>query len=210
MEEGYYDNFIDQYNAEDYKSAHGSLLSELGKSVVTHREDFVHLLNDSGIPASEQLSDEQLISLFVDNIQTNKELALGASLLVQYNNNKSGADGPEVNDDAVKAGYELLSNAGGVVDSIAKTVGEGLKFGTVLANNKYNKQNAGMNALVKKKEDERAMQAAALKIRLAQEQAAAKKKAEAEKTKRVVIFSVIGVVALAAIIGVVIYIKKKK
>jgi hypothetical protein len=209
----HYSEFIDSYNSGDYAAAHGAILSELGKISVTNREDFLHLLNESGVPADDKMSNEELIGLFLDNLSENRELMLGASLLANMSNRKTyGIDGPEpVNDSAVKAGYEVLSNAGGgIVSSVADVLSSGAKLTDRIIANKNKKNNGVMDALIRKKDNEAAMKLASIKADNARIQAKAKKDEADAKKKKTTIIVVGSILGLALIVGTVIYIKNKK
>lgn len=193
-----FESFIDWYNAGNYPLACEALISELGKTVFTHRSDFVSLLNNSRVVANEKMSDEKLIELFIENAPLNKELCMGASMLVNINNKKLGADGEEaVNDEAVKAGYEVLQEQySGFIPLIAAA----LKGGAKLAGN-----------AIKNKQAQQAQQSAAAKAAML---AAAKKKREAaakvaaakKKKKNLLIGGIItGMVLLVAGVSYAIY-----
>lgn len=104
-----YSEFIDSYNNYDYSRANKCLIKALGRVLVDHKLDFVHLLNESGIKASEQMSDNELIELFFSNIEDNKRLSLGSALLLNIKNQDVNFDG-EINPDSesVKAGYRVF------------------------------------------------------------------------------------------------------
>ena len=85
------------------------LMAELGRILVTKQSDFVEMLNEAGIDADTDMPDEELVDLYIDNIDTNNDLMLGSSVLVNHWNQKSGYDGEgELSDDGVKKGYGVL------------------------------------------------------------------------------------------------------
>jgi hypothetical protein len=109
-----YSNFHSNFNRaiqnNDFEQANDALMAELADILVRDRKDFVDLLNESEIPADITMSDTQLIDLFIDNIENNKTLMLGAALLTQMHNRKMGFDGDEeIDDDGVKTGYTVLN-----------------------------------------------------------------------------------------------------
>jgi len=195
-----FENFIDNYNAGDYCAACESLITELGTMVDTHRADFITLLVESGIQADSTMSDEKLIDLFVENLNKNKNLCVGASMLVNMNNKKLNFDGEHVvNNEAIKAGYDVLQEGssnfwGALVKGGAKLAGN------VIKNVQANKQKG--SAVAKQK-----MLAASQK----KKQAAAKAKAEAERKKKVKRNWIIGgsIAGLALIVGIIVYVKTR-
>ena len=108
--EDFYSDFVDGVNGSDIQSANAALMKELGNILVRNREDFVHLLNESGVSASPSMSDAKLIDLFISNVGQNKTLALGASMLVHSHNKTVSFDGEEtMSDEGIKAGYRILN-----------------------------------------------------------------------------------------------------
>ena len=89
--------------------ANEMLMAELGRILVTKKDEFVDMLNESGIPASDDMSDSELVDLYIENIDANKDLMLGSSVLVNNWNQKSGYDGEDqLSDSGVKQGYGVL------------------------------------------------------------------------------------------------------
>jgi len=85
------------------------LMTELGRILVTKKDEFVDLLNESGVNATTEMSDGELVDLYIENIDTNNDLMLGSSVLVNHWNQKSGYDGEDVlSDTGVKQGYGVL------------------------------------------------------------------------------------------------------
>lgn len=215
MNEDFHSNFSSNYNNGDYKSANVVILNELGKLLVTHRNDFVHLLNECNVPASTDMSDAELINLFIESVGDNNQLALGASLLVNMNNRTAGFDGDDIiNNKSIKSVYFVLndnfSNAGGLIGSIADaakgvsgTVGKGLEA-------RNQKLNGPMIALQKKQDAKIAMQQSATKLKQQQLSADSKKKSDSAKTKKIIIISIVSVVVLTGIIITIVVLRKKK
>jgi len=107
--EDLYSSFVESYNDGDMKSATLSLMRELANILVRNKADFVHLLNESEIPATIDMTDVRLVDLYIDNITKSKKLVLGSALLVAMHNKQMGFDGDEeLSDDAVKGGYSAI------------------------------------------------------------------------------------------------------
>lgn len=109
------DDFYSQFNAavsdENISEANATLMKELGKILVLNKSDFIDMLNKAGIETSEDQGESELIELFVNNAPNNKKLLLGASLLINFHNRKTGFDGEEeIDDDGVKKGYFIMSS----------------------------------------------------------------------------------------------------
>ena len=95
---------------ENIEGANKTLMTELANILLKDKNDFVDMLNESGVEADLSMSNAQLIELFIDNTD-NKELLIGASLLAQHHNQKSGFDGEsEVSDDNVKSGVAVMNS----------------------------------------------------------------------------------------------------
>lgn len=103
------DEFMHAFSDENFEKCNECVMKQLGVISVDKKDDFVHLLNESGVYATMQMSTKELIELFIDNIDTNFKLMIGASLLVNESNKSVGFDGKEyLNDDDVKATYIVL------------------------------------------------------------------------------------------------------
>lgn len=207
MNENFHSQFAGAYNSGDLYEANNVLLRELGCLLVNKRDDFVFLLNESGIPARSSMSDDQLIDLFLLNVGENKKLALGAALFVNMNNKRSGIDGEEVlSDDMVKAGYKTLSgfsNAGGAIAGAISSVAQ---LGSNISQNQRAKKYGAMDALTAQAKAKNQMQVQAAKARQEQE----KTKLQKAKNKKVIVIAVVSILAVAIIVtGIIIYKKKR-
>tara|TARA_R110000764_G_scaffold542_5_gene2064 strand:- start:3563 stop:4243 length:681 start_codon:yes stop_codon:yes gene_type:complete len=76
------------------------ILSDIAKCSVSQKADFVDLLNESGVPASDAQTSEQLIDVFLENISTNKELLIGAAYMCAFNTSSVSFDGEKSVDNA--------------------------------------------------------------------------------------------------------------
>lgn len=216
--EDLYSSFIDNYNAGDKQAASIALLRELGNILVKRRDDFVYLLNESEIPATADMTDAQLVDLFIENVGKNQKLTLGSSLLVNMQNANTNFDG-EVDDDAVKAGYSCLmscfygdnySNAGAdPITAIASSVGELSKLGTTIAQGQQKKKYGALDVASQQQQARAAITQQIIAQRQAQIEAAQKEKEAQSKTMRTILI-VGGVVVGLAVLGGVIYMIRKK
>lgn len=219
-----YDNFIDEFsssfNSGDIGGASASIMREIGRLLVNKKDDVVHLLNESGIYADEHMGDAHLIELFVNNIPNNKRLALGTSVLINMNNQKSGFDGKQkVSDGSVKSCYYVIrENFSSVLGSgILGAVGQLAGLGGKIIDNQQKKKTGVIDALQKQKDAKSQIITQALKMKQeqAKAQAAAQtavsaKEAKSAKTKKIIIIALSSVVGLVVIIGGIIYMRKNK
>jgi len=84
---------------------------ELGNILYHHKNDFVSLLNESGISASINTPNQKLIDDYVDNISNNKKLAVGTSILLGLHNKQSGFPGATAsNNNTIKSTFNILKN----------------------------------------------------------------------------------------------------
>ena len=228
-------DFYASIDAGDVNGATHSLMKELGRILVRNRKDFVDLLNDSGVSASLNDTDGQLVNKFVDNVSDNPKLTLGASLLTQMHNKQMGFDGEsELSDEGVKNGYYAMQSyfsgddysyndgpigastlggaaSGGLAGTIAGAVGDIAKATSKISEGQQKKKYGGLEYLSKKQDAKTAMVQAALAQRQAQIDAASKTQETKAKTRRLTYIiggSVLGVAIIATII--VLLVKKKK
>lgn len=216
--------FVKQH---DKQNANRVVMQELAKILVSHKKDFVELLNYAGIYATEQSTDAQLINMFIDNVNTNKKLLLGAALLVNVHNKTVGFDGDdEVNDSAVKAAYKTMcvyfdadhypdpsdfyysaEGGKGWVGSLIDTAGG---IGGKVLDSQHAKKYGAIDTINKKQDAKNQMVQSVLQQR--QTQLESKQKAKEQKAKTIRTALIIGgsILGLAAIVGVVYYIKKHK
>ena len=216
-------NIKDGADGIDTASANNAIMIEIGKIIGSKRSDFIDLLNESGIQANAGMSDAKLIELFVKNAPFNKELLLGASILVAINNGKVGFDGEtEINDNGVKNGYVVMqsyfsgdeqleeprSNAVGL-GGITAAIGQGAKFGSDLIAAKRNKQYGVTDSIQKQVDAKNAIAQQVLAQRQAEIEALSKDKASKDKTKRTTLI-VGGIVGAIVVLGGIFYILKSK
>jgi cobalamin biosynthesis Mg chelatase CobN len=219
----FYNNFVDSYNEGDVASANASLMKELGNILVRNRQDFIDLLNESGIDAMADMSDTTLVDLFVNNVATNKKLILGASLLVNMHNKQMGFDGEEeLSDEGVKAGYEVMCSyfnadgnvpllstlkggaSGGEVGAIAGAVSDVAKMTTQFSQARQKKRFGGTDALLKQQEAKAQITKQILESRQAEMETKQKSEMQKAKSKRV-LYIIGGSVLVISAIGLVYY-----
>ena len=218
LQENLYSSFVESYNDGDMKTATLSLMKELGNIFVRNKEDFVYLLNESGIPATMEMTDSNLIDLFIANIGRSRKLVLGASMLVNMHNKQMGFDGDEeLSDIGVKGGYSAIcsyfedySNAIDPVTAIAQGVGELAKVGGKISDAQQKKKYGMMDLAAKQKEAKAAMIQQILANKQVQIDAATKQKETKAKTTRLILIVGGAVLVVALIVGVVILNKGKK
>lgn len=214
----HYSHFVSSVQKGDVQSANLALIRELGSILVRNRQDFVHLLNESGIKASIKDADVHLVNLFINNIGTNKKLTLGTALLINMYNKQPSFDGTdEVSDEGVKGAYLVLnssfceedkeySNAGGILAALG-----GIAQGGVgLANKLTPDKNAAMNLAQSKQTAQAAMTQQILAARQTQLDAASKASAEKSKRTKILIIGGISVVVIGLVIGGIYLIKKRR
>lgn len=211
----FHSDFQGSVNRGDIVSANNALMRELAKILIRNRADFVHLLEESGIAANPKMSDYQLINLFIDNVADNKNLALGASLLVNIHNRKIGFDGEyETSDEGVKDGYavirdyfssasgEMYSNAIDPVTAIAETIGKGVDLGSKGLEGRQKKKYGMQDALLARQQARDTMNQQVMAERQIQ---------QTEKNKNTRTLLIVGgvVLGIALIAGIVYAVKKR-
>jgi hypothetical protein len=211
-----YTDFCSEFNVciekGDYETADALISREIGTSLANNKSNFVDLLNESGIPASINDTHIELVNRFVENIPYNAKLRLGASLLVNSENQEVSFDGKKsINKDNVRNCYRVMTNkykenysnvAADPVTAIAQGVGELSKLGSTALQGRQQRQGAGLNYA-----QQRDAQRAEIMKTLAD-----KKKADAEaKTKRNKVLMIVGgsLLGLVVITFAVLKLKKK-
>lgn len=226
-------DFNSSIERSDIRSATMSLMRELGTILVHQKNDFVHLLNESGIVASVSDSEASLINKFVDQIDENPKLILGASLLAHHHNRQMGFDGEsELSDEGVKNGYFAIqeffgdrysyaddspigaSTLGGAASGstagvIAGAIGDIAKATGKISEGQQKKKYGGLEYLGKKQEAKTAMVQAAIAQRQAQIDAAKKSQEDKSKTRRTAYIIGGSVLTVALIVTVVLVLTKK-
>jgi hypothetical protein len=205
-----YTDFCSEFNVciekGDYESADNLISRELGTILAKNKTNFVDLLNESGIPASINDTNIELINKFVDNVPTNAKLRLGASLLVNAENQEVSFDGKKsINKDNVRNCYRVMTNKySNFVDPnlIASAVQSATQLGDTAIKGQQRKKYGGLD-IAQQREAQRAEIMKTL---------ADKKKAESEskaKTKKVLMIVGGSLLGLVVITFAVLKLKKK-
>ena len=195
-----YNDFCSEFNVcidkGDYNTADALISRELGASLANNKMVFVDLLNESGINASMNDSNIELVNKFVENVPINSKLRLGASLLVNSQNQEVGFDGKKSIDKTnVRNCYRVMTNRYSNFvspDLIASAVQTAGQLGDTVIKGQQRKKFGGLD-IAQQREAQRAEIMKAL---------ADKKKADAEaksKTKKVLMIvggSLLGLVVL--------------
>lgn len=211
MDNQFYYNLTQYLKTRDNTNANRVIMTELGNILIKDRESFILLLRYADIPVSDNAMDSEIIDTFIDNINRNRKLMIGAAFLINQKNKKLGFDGEEeISDAGVKAVHKVMFNyfdaAGptysnavggawaGAIDSVAK-----LGSGAINLQNK--KKNGGQDLLAKKLDAKQAMVDTVLKQRTAEHAAHQKKVADKAKLKKILIISSVSLIGLALVIG---------
>ena len=223
----YYKELADYLKQHDLEKANRVVMNELANLLVKKREDFVFLLQNSGLDANNNMFDGELVDLFLSNIHNNKKLLLGTAFFISHNNKTENFDGDsEHNESGLKATTKVLYNyfdaayydsyntnedeeTSNVVGAIAGAVGSLATLGSGIVAGQQKKKYGASDLLAKKQEAKTQMVQAVLAQREAQ-QAAVKQKQEIQAKQKKIIIVITGITLLAATIGIVIYINKKK
>ena len=227
------EDFGSSIDCGDINGANTAIIKELSNILITRKQDFVNLLNQSGISASINDDNIYLIDLFVSNLPFNKRLMIGSSLLVNMNNQKSNFNGEsEIDDKNVKDGYQVLkycfsgeeySNetgpigastlggaaSGGIAGIIAGAVGDIAKATSKVSEGQQKKKYGGQDLAGKQADARNQMIQAILNKKQLQLETTKNAQEAKAKTKRLV-YIIGGSILGLAIIGVAIYAIKKR
>lgn len=107
----FHNKLIDYYNNNQIKDANRLIMKELGSVFLKNRKDFVDLLNEADIVAYDTMSDNELVDLYVNNLDQNQKLRLGTALLINMNNKLVSFDGEEeIDSDSFKVTAYVLDD----------------------------------------------------------------------------------------------------
>jgi hypothetical protein len=211
-----YNDFCSEFNVciekGDYETANTLISKELGTILAQNKRDFVDLLTESGVPASNMDSNIFLIDKFVDNVPYNNKLRAGAALLVNQYNQELNFDGKkQINKDNVKNCYRVMSNqynerksyAGAdPVTAIAGAVGSLADVSSTALKGQQQKRGAGLEYA--KQRD--AQRADLMKTLAEKQKVEAESKSKMNKTLMIIGGSLLGL----AVLGFTFYKLKKK
>jgi cobalamin biosynthesis Mg chelatase CobN len=198
------------------RSSYRGMMRSLGECLVKNKNEFVVLLNESGVSSSENDSVASLIDKYVNNICHNQKLMLGTSLLLEMKNKTSNADG--VQDDNIKNGYFLIRDYlsfdgdeehSSWVGAVAGAIGEGAKLGTKALEGSQKRKFGALDLATKRQETQAALIQAVVQQKQAKLEADKKKEEQQQKTKRTVIVVSAAVVGLA-VVGLAIFLVMRK
>lgn len=196
-----YNDFCSEFNVcidkGDYATADALISREIGSILASNKRDFVDLLNESGIAASNSNTTIELVNKFVDNMPTNAKLRLGTALLINQENQEVSFDGSRtINKDNVRNCYRVMTNKySNFVDPsiIAGAIQGATQLGDTAIKGQQRKKFGGLD-IAQQREAQRAevIKAVADKKKSEQEQ-----KAKTKKTLMIVGGSLLGLVVLA-------------
>jgi hypothetical protein len=204
-----YNDFCSEFNVcidkGDYNTADALISRELGASLANNKMNFVDLLNESGINASMNDSNIELVNKFVDNVPINAKLRLGASLLVNSQNQEVQFDGKKSIDKTnVRNCYRVMTNkysnfvSPDIIASAVQTAGQ---LGDTAIKGQQRKKFGGLD-IAQQREAQRAEIMKTI---------ADKKKAEAEqKSKTNKMLMIVGGSLLGLVVITVAVLKLKK
>ena len=195
-----YNDFCSEFNVciekGDYATADALISREIGSILATNKRDFVDLLNESGIGASNSNTTIELVNKFVDNMPTNAKLRLGTALLINQENQEVSFDGRRtINKDNVRNCYRVMTNKySNFVDPtiIAGAIQGATQLGDTAIKGQQRKKFGGLD-IAQQREAQRAevIKAVADKKKSEQEQ-----KAKTNKTLMIIGGSLLGLVVL--------------
>lgn len=214
---------------KDAKKARLIVMDKVAELIATKKPLFIKALRDSGISVSDGASDAELVSLFYANASTNKELVLKLSFLISAISTKLSADGSiDVSDAQVKTCYKVMKSnfigenysnfvpiAGDIIKSVSDLGTAGIKAGSDFQTNQqkaaFEREFGAAQARARQNEIDSTVSAqkmlAIIDLKKAQAGSASKPMSKGLKTGLIIGGSVLG---FLLIVGVVIYMRKKK
>jgi hypothetical protein len=228
MDKEYYKELSSYIKQHDLPKANRVVMEELARLLVKKREDFIFMLNGASVTATNEMTDAELVDLFLDNIHNNKKILLGAAFLISHNNKTVSFNGEEEhNEEGLKATHKVMYNYfdADVYDNfvtdegehsnvlgtaIAGAVGGLAGLGGKLADNQRAKKFGATDTFAKKAEAKQQMIQTILAQRQSQQIEAQKKIEASSKIKRIALISIAGLLGLALIGGIIYVVKKNK
>jgi len=213
----HYSNFVEAVNNKDVKEANWSLMRQLGEILADDRHNFIELLNESGVPATTDMSDEFLAELYINNINNNKDLALGTALLISEENKVLSFDGgEEFDDNSVKSAYAVLRKYYNEefsyfdpITAIAGAIGESAKLGSTITEARSRKKYGMLDALQKQSDAKSQLVQSYMQRKQEEAKAALERFKENKKAKRTTLI-IVGAVAVVGVIGVILMSRRRK
>lgn len=195
-------------------------MQELGNTLVKNREDFIDLLKYADIPLSGQELDAELIDKFISNIN-NRKLMVGAAYLVNRQNKTLSFDGTEViSDTGVKVVHKVMYNyfGGPVSDNFSNAAGGAwaqaadslAKLGGNVLDQQRSKKQGASDALYRREDAKQAMAQQVLTQRQVEQQSAKKRADEHAKQIKILVWSSVGIGAIALTLGIIYAVKKAR
>jgi hypothetical protein len=196
-----YNDFCSEFNVcidkGDYATADALISREIGSILATNKRDFVDLLNESGIGASNSNTTIELVNKFVDNMPTNAKLRLGTALLINQENQEVSFDGRKIiNKDNVRNSYRVMTNRYSNFvspDLIASAVQSATQLGDTAIKGQQRKKFGGLDIAQQRE----AQRAEIMKSIADKKKAEAEQKSKTNKTLMIVGGSLLGLVVLA-------------
>lgn len=232
MSTEYYQNLSTYIKQHDLEKANRVVMKELANMIVKKHDEFLFMLNNAGIEANENMTDVELVDLFLENIHNNKKLLLGTAFLISHNNKLASFDGDlEHSEEGLRATHKVLynyfdadyydnfcsaegdeqtSNVGGFGQAIAGAVGEVSKLGSGIIESKRAQKMGATDLFKKKQESKDTIVQGILAQRQAQLIAAKTKSEQKGKNIRTALIVVGGVAIIGITIAIVYTLKKKK
>jgi hypothetical protein len=224
-DEDFYTDLIESLKARDTNKANSVVMVELGKAIGNDKDGFITVLTNADIEVDEDASDIELVNEFVKNADENDELLLGASLFVNHNKKVLNADGTEgVSDVGVKACHKVMSsyfcgsysNAQGIdpVSVVASSIADlGKSAATITSgaqNLKMQRKYGAQMSFDKQREAKNQLMQGIVASKQQAMDAKTKEKEAKSKNIRTALLVGGGIVAVLGIVGLVIYLKKRK
>lgn len=223
------DQLAQAISEKDAKKARLVVMDKVAELIATKKPLFIKAMRDSGIDVKDSASDTELVSLFYANAGTNNELILKLSFLISAISTKSNADGSiDVSDAQVKTCYKIMKSnfsgenysniipiAGDIVKGVSDLGTAGIKtIGEYQAGKQkaaFQKEYGADIARAKQKELDTSISGqqmlALIELKKAQAGAANQPMSKGLKTGLIIGGSVVG---LLLIVGIVVYMRKKK
>lgn len=102
-------NFSNASGAKDQAAMYDLVMNDIADTIVHHRQLFVDGLISAGIPAHRDMSNPELISLFVNGVNKNPQLIQNVSKLISYKNTKG--TGPAIPEGAKSMSEEQFKKS---------------------------------------------------------------------------------------------------
>lgn len=212
----FYSDLADCIKSKNIDNANKVVMEELGTTIPKNKKNFIEVLKTAGVNVKDNITDADLVDLFVKNAPINDDLLIGTSYFIADQNKTVGLDGEEeISDTGVKAAYKVMNGYFGCeqksnwVGAIAKAGGSIADLGSKIVEGKNQKKYGAAIQMGKQQDARNQLKQSLLSQREQQSANIEKEKERSAKTMKILLYSGIGIIVIGGSIFAWYKLKKK-